>query len=126
MTSKLLPFMRETAEKGNIVRIVNQASDAHQQAPKDTKFESLEELSQDLGPTPQYGRSKLATIIHSRDFTRNVAKAGFLNILMNSAHPNFASTKIGKDILEPFALGGYAMVVAMEPVKKNQFKAPNR
>ncbi|KAI0408986.1 retinol dehydrogenase 12 [Xylaria palmicola] len=123
LTSHLLPLMKQTAEKGNIVRIVNQASNAHKQAPKDTKFESLEELNQNLGPNPQYGRSKLAAMLYSRYFTNKVTKAGHPNIRMNSTHPGFVSTKMSKqDILEPFPLGGYAMAMGMEPFKKNQFE----
>ncbi|KAI1755265.1 retinol dehydrogenase 12 [Xylaria castorea] len=123
LTSHLLPLMKETAEKGDIVRIVNQASNAHQAAPKDTKFESLEELNQDLGPNQLYGRSKLAAMLYSRYFTNKVTKAGHPNILMNSVHPGFVSTKMSKeDILEPFPLGGYAMVIGMEPFKKDQFE----
>ncbi|KAI1306912.1 oxidoreductase bli-4 [Xylaria venustula] len=123
LTSQLLPLMKETAAKGDTVRIVNQASNVHQKVPKDIKFESLEELNQDLGPNMQYGRSKLAAILYARDFTRHVTKAGHPNILMNSTHPGFVSTKMSKqDILEPFPLGGYGMAVGMEPFKKDQFE----
>jgi len=123
LTSHLLPLMKDTAEKGNIVRIVNQASNAHQQAPSDTKFESLDELNQDLGPNPLYGRSKLANILYSRYFARKVTHAGHPNVLMNSTHPGFVSSKMSKsDILEPFPLGGYAMAAGMEPFKKDQFE----
>ncbi|TGJ80371.1 hypothetical protein E0Z10_g8390 [Xylaria hypoxylon] len=123
LTSQLLPLMKETAKKGNIVRIVNQASNVHQQAPNDTKFESLDELNQDLGPNTQYGRSKLANILYSRHFVRMVTKAGHPNILMNSTHPGFVSTKMSKeDIFEPFPLGGYAMAIGIEPFKKDQFE----
>ncbi|KAJ8131223.1 hypothetical protein O1611_g2407 [Lasiodiplodia mahajangana] len=114
--------MGKTAENGNIVRIVNQASNAHQQAPSDTKFEDLEELNRNLGPNAQYGRSKLASMLYSRYFTNKVTRAGQPNILMNSTHPGFVSSKMSKeDILEPFPLGGYAMV-GIEPFKKNQFE----
>jgi NAD(P)-dependent dehydrogenase (short-subunit alcohol dehydrogenase family) len=123
LTSCLLPLMKETAKQGNIVRIVNQASNAHRQAPTDTKFESLEELNQDLGPNPQYGRSKLANILYSRYFTRKVTNGGYPNVLMNSTNPGFVSTKMSKhDVFEAFPLGGYAMAVGMEPFKKNQFQ----
>ncbi|KAI1347373.1 oxidoreductase bli-4 [Xylaria sp. FL0043] len=122
LTSRLLPLMKETAAKGNTVRIVNQASNVHQSTPKDTKFESLEELNQDLGPNTQYGRSKLANILYSRAFKKHVTEAGHPNILMNSTHPGFVSTKMSKeDIFEPFPLGGYGMAVGMEPFKKTQF-----
>ncbi|KAJ3575428.1 hypothetical protein NPX13_g4036 [Xylaria arbuscula] len=123
LTSKLLPLLKKTAEKGNRVRIVTLGSNAHQAAPKDTKFESLEELNQDLGPNPQYGRSKLAQMLYARDFAKHVTNAGHPNVLMNSIHPGFVSTKMSKeDILEPFPLAGYAMAVGMEPFKKNQFE----
>ncbi|XXG99445.1 hypothetical protein Hte_005784 [Hypoxylon texense] len=123
LTSNLLPLMKETAEKGNIVRISNQASNAHQAAPSDTRFESLEELNRDLGPNGQYGRSKLASILYARYFARKVTKAGQPNLLMNATHPGFVSTKMSKDdIFEPFPLGGYAMAYGLEPFKKDQFQ----
>lgn len=62
LMSHLLPLMKGTSEKGNMVRVVNQSSNAHQGAPSYTKFENLEELDQDLGPNGQYGRSKLAGV----------------------------------------------------------------
>lgn len=65
LTSHLLPLMKQTAEKGNIVRISNQSSNAHKAAPKDTKFASLEEINEDVGPQGQYGRSKLAGILYA-------------------------------------------------------------
>ncbi|KAI2469982.1 NAD(P)-binding protein [Annulohypoxylon bovei var. microspora] len=123
LTSNLLPLLKQTAEKGSTVRITNQASNAHQAAPSDTKFESLEELNRDLGPNAQYGRSKLANILYARYFTERVTKAGYPRVLMNATHPGFVSTKMSKeDIFEPFPLGGYAMAVGMEPFKKDQFE----
>ncbi|KAF5525026.1 putative oxidoreductase bli-4 [Colletotrichum aenigma] len=123
LTSHLLPLIKETAEKGNVVRIVNQASNAHQAAPSDVKFESLEELNKDLGPNGQYGRSKLANILYARYFARKVTQNGHPNVLMNATHPGFVSTKMSKeDIFEPYPLGGYAMAVGMEPFKKSQWE----
>lgn len=123
LTSNLLPLMKETAEKGNVVRISNQASNAHQAAPSDTRFESLEELNRDLGPNGQYGRSKLAGILYARYFARKVTKAGQPNLLMNATHPGFVSTKMSnEDIFEPFPLGGYAMAYGLDPFKKDQFQ----
>ena len=53
LTSHLLPLLKKTAEAGHKVRISNQASNAHEQVPKDVKFASLDELNQDLGkPCP--------------------------------------------------------------------------
>ncbi|KAI1142009.1 NAD(P)-binding protein [Hypoxylon sp. FL0543] len=123
LTSHLLPLMKQTAEKGNIVRISNQSSNAHHAAPSDTRFESLEELNRDLGPNAQYGRSKLASILYSRYFARKVTNDGYPTLLMNATHPGFVSSKMSKqDIFEPFPLGGYAMAYGIEPFKKDQFE----
>lgn len=123
LTSHLLPLLKKTAEKGDIVRISNQSSNLHQATPSDTKFESLEELNRDLGPNIQYGRSKLASILYSRFFTRTVTNAGYPKLLMNATHPGFVSTKMSKqDIFEPYPLGGYAMAAGLEPFKKDQFQ----
>ncbi|KAH8197998.1 hypothetical protein TruAng_007823 [Truncatella angustata] len=123
LTSHLLPLMKKTAEGGTVVRIVNLASNAHQGAPSDTKFEDLEEINRDLGPNGQYGRSKLAAILYSRYFDRNVTQNGHPNIVMNATHPGVVSTRQSKEhIHEPYPLGGYAVSVLMEPFKKNQFE----
>ncbi|KAI9762123.1 MAG: Rho GTPase [Chaenotheca gracillima] len=119
LTSHLLPLLKKTASAGNTVRIVNQASNAHQASPSDTKFASLDELNQDLGPNGQYGRSKLANILYSRYLARHLTSA-HPNILANATHPGFVDTKMSaEDIHEPYPLGGYAMSVGMAPIKKN-------
>lgn len=102
LTSHLLPLLMETADGGSVVRIVNQASNLHESAPKDTKFESLDELNKDIGPNPLYGRSKLAAILYARYFDREVTQKGNPNVLMNATHPGIVSTKMSKvDIHEP-------------------------
>jgi NAD(P)-dependent dehydrogenase (short-subunit alcohol dehydrogenase family) len=59
LLSSLLPVLKKTADGGNIARVVLQASNAHEQAPKDTKFASLEELNtHTTDPMQLYGRSK--------------------------------------------------------------------
>jgi len=93
LTSYLLPLMKKTADQGNIVRISNQSSNAHKGAPTDTKFASVDEINQDTGPNGQYGRSKLAGLLYTRYFDRNVTKKGHPNVLMNATHPGFVSTK---------------------------------
>lgn len=97
LTSYLLPLLKKTAEDHGTVRIVNQASNAHHGAPSDTKFESLDELNQDLGPNSLYGRSKLASILYTRYFARNVTNKGFPKVLMNASHPGFVSTRQSKE-----------------------------
>ncbi|CAJ0543476.1 Ff.00g037700.m01.CDS01 [Fusarium sp. VM40] len=123
LTSYLLELLKKTAEQHGTVRIVNQASNAHQGAPSDVKFESLDELNQDLGPNPQYGRSKLANILYTRYFDRHVTKGGYPKVLMNCSHPGFVSTRQSTELIhEAYPLAGYAMSVGMEPFKKDQFQ----
>ena len=122
LTSHLLPLMKKTASQGNTVRITNLGSNAHQATPSDCKFESLDELNQDLGPNGNYGRSKLAAILYSRYLARHLT-AKEPKILCNATHPGFVATKMSiDDIHEPFPLGGYAMSTGMQPFKKDQFE----
>ncbi|KAL3427188.1 retinol dehydrogenase 12 [Phlyctema vagabunda] len=122
LTSHLLPVLKKTAEDGNTVRIVNMGSNAHAGAPSSTKFASLEELNEDLGPNAQYGRSKLATMHYSFYLARHLSSA-HPRILANTTHPGFVDTKAStSDIHEAYPLGGYAMSVAMKPFQKDQFE----
>ncbi|TLD31933.1 NAD(P)-binding protein [Venturia nashicola] len=121
LTSHLLPLLKKTAVNGNIVRITNQASNAHEMTPSDCKFQP-EELTQDLGPNPTYGRSKLAAILYSRYLNRHLTSA-HPNILVNATHPGVVATKMStEDILEPYPIAGYAMKYLMAPIKKDQFE----
>ncbi|KAK0638993.1 hypothetical protein B0T16DRAFT_462706 [Cercophora newfieldiana] len=123
LTGYLLPLLKKTAEQGNIVRISNQSSNAHYGAPSDTKFATLDEINRDSGPNGQYGRSKLAGLLYTRYFDRNITKKGHPNLLMNATHPGFVSTKQStQDIHEPYPIAGYAMSYGMEPLKKSQFE----
>ncbi|OIW27894.1 retinol dehydrogenase 12 [Coniochaeta ligniaria NRRL 30616] len=120
LTSGLLPLMKKTADEGNVVRITHQSSNAHQNAPSDTKFASLEEINTDAGPNGQYGRSKLASILYTRYFAR---KNGHPNVLMNATHPGFVSTKQSvEDVFEPYPRAGYIMSHVVDPIKKDQWQ----
>ncbi|KAF2463669.1 retinol dehydrogenase 12 [Lindgomyces ingoldianus] len=122
LTSHLLPLLKETAKKGDRVRIVNLASNVHQSAPKGTKFESVEELNMDSGPMGQYARSKLASILYSKYLARHLTSQ-HPNILANATHPGFVETRQSTEhIHEPYPLGGYAMSVGLAPFKKTQFE----
>jgi NAD(P)-dependent dehydrogenase (short-subunit alcohol dehydrogenase family) len=123
LTSHLMPILKKTAEKGNIVRIVTLGSNAHQATPSDCKFESLEELNQDLGPNGQYGRAKLAQMLYAKFLNKHLTQSKEPKILANTVHPGFVDTKMSQeDIHEPYPLGGYAMSVGMKPFKKDQWQ----
>jgi NAD(P)-dependent dehydrogenase (short-subunit alcohol dehydrogenase family) len=122
LTSHLLPLLKKTASDGNKVRIVNLASNAHQQAPKETKFESLEELNKDFGPMAQYGRTKLCSILYSKYLSRHLTSQ-HPNILANATHPGIVETRQSREhILEAYPIAGYAMAVGMLPIKKDLFE----
>lgn len=122
LTSHLLSLLKKTAEQGHTVRISNQASNAHEMSPKDLKFASLDELNQDVGPMPLYGRSKLATILYSRYLTRHL-NSQYPKILINATHPGVVETTMStRDILEPYPMAGHLMKDAMKPFKKDQFE----
>jgi NAD(P)-dependent dehydrogenase (short-subunit alcohol dehydrogenase family) len=121
LTSHLLPKIKETAKQGHKVRIVNLASNTHENAPKDTKFESLEELNKDVGPMGQYGRSKLAAILYTKYLARHLGRNP--NILINATHPGIVDTRqSSQHILDAYPLGGFAMTHGLNPFKKTQFE----
>lgn len=122
LTSHLLPVLKKTAKKGNTVRIVNLGSNLHEQAPKETKFESIEELNKDYGPQPQYGRSKLASILYAKYLNRHLTSQ-YPNILANATHPGIVDTRQSTEhIHEAFPFLGYGMSVLAQPFKKTQFE----
>lgn len=118
LTSHLLPLLKKTAEK-DTVRIQVQSSNAHQGSPKDTKFATIDELQNDLGPNGQYGRSKLASLLYARYLARHLT-VSHPNILANATHPGVVETKMStEDIHEPYPKLGYAMDVGLKPFKKD-------
>jgi len=123
LTSHLLPLLKKTADQGHIVRITNQASNAHEGTPKETKFANLEELNTDYGPMPQYGRSKLAAILYSRYLARHLTSQHHPKILINATHPGVVETKMSRDdIHEPYPIAGYLMSKGLQPFKKDIFE----
>ena len=122
LTSHLLPLLKKTASPSSIVRVVNQSSNLHEQAPSDTKFASLEELNRDLGPNALYARAKLAVLLYSRYLARNLADSD-PDILVNATHPGIVETKMSvEDIHEPYPVMGYVNSVLLNPLKKDIFQ----
>ncbi|KAI1639329.1 oxidoreductase bli-4 [Biscogniauxia mediterranea] len=123
LTSHLLPLLRRTASRhATTARIALQASNAHAAAPGDVRFASAAELSRDLGPSAQYGRSKLAAILWARYFARH-SDSGNGGVLMNATHPGFVSTRMSReDIYDAYPRAGHAVAVGLEPLKKTAFQ----
>lgn len=121
LTSHLLPLLKKTATKDK-VRIVNLASNAHQNAPKDTKFASLAELNKDNGPVAQYGRSKLANILYAKYLKRHLTSQ-HPNILANATHPGIVETAQTEEAIhEPYPLLGYGMSVGLKFARKDLYE----
>ena len=120
LTSHLLPVLKKTAAATNTpVRIVNLASNMHENAPSTTKFLNVEELNTDLGATAQYGRTKLANILYTRYLDRHLHSA-HPNILVNATHPGVVETaQTTKHIFEPYPLAGYGFKYLLNPLKKD-------
>jgi len=120
LTSHLLPLLKKTATDGNTVRVVTFSSNIHENAGKQTKFETLEELNTDLGPMENYGRSKLAQLLYAKYLGRHLT-ASHENILVNSVHPGFVATRQSKEhILEAYPIRGNAM--KFMPLKKDIYE----
>lgn len=119
LTSHLLPLLKQTAATGTKVRVVHLGSNVHESAPKDTRFDTLDELNKDYGPNTQYARSKLATILYARYLAAHL-RAEHPNVLVNASHPGFVETRQSTELIhEAYPLGGYGMSVGMAPFKKD-------
>lgn len=119
LTAHLLPLLKKTADSGNKVRIVNLASSLHEMAPKETAFRDLDELQKNYGPEAQYGRSKLAVLLHAKYLARHLTSE-HRNILANAVHPGVVdSAQTNEHIHEPYPLLGYGMSVGLKPFRKS-------
>lgn len=122
LTSHLLPTLKDTASKGNTVRIVCTSSNLHENTPKETQFASLDEINTDIGAQPQYGRTKLANLLYAKYLARHLTSQ-HPNILANAIHPGIVETRqTTEHIHDAFPLAGYAMSIAAQPFKKTQFE----
>ena len=122
LTSHLLPLLKKTADAGSKVRIVNLSSSLHTNCPEETAFKDIDELQKDYGPEAQYGRSKLAVLLHAKYLARHLTSE-HPNILANAVHPGIVeSAQTTQHIHEPYPLLGYGMSVGLKPFRKSQFE----
>ena len=119
LTSHLLPIIKRTASNGHTVRIAMVSSNGHLGAPSSTKFVSLAEINEDVGPIGLYGRSKLANILYARYLDRHLTSQN-PNILVNATYPGFVATKMtSEDIHDAFPLAGYLLSKVIKPLMKD-------
>lgn len=123
ITSQLLPLLKHTAKSGNIIRIVNVASNLHESSPEDTQFKTVEELNREYSPKELYGRSKLANICFTKYLDKHL-HGKYSNILINAVHPGIVDTKQTSEYIhDAYPILGYGMSVLSKPFQKTQFEA---
>jgi len=91
LLKQLLPLVRKTAREHGEARVVFTSSSLHATAPSGVKFESKEEINEDLGPNNLYARSKLANLLYARYLAKEVANEP---VYINAIHPGAVKTGI--------------------------------
>jgi NAD(P)-dependent dehydrogenase (short-subunit alcohol dehydrogenase family) len=98
----LLPVIKKTSKEHGEARIVIMASNLHFSAPSSVKFKSMEELHEDLGPTLQYNRSKLANVLYCKKLHRIFRAEGLQSIKINCCHPGVVKTAQQDGVVETY------------------------
>ena len=116
----LLPILQKTANS----RLVLQSSDLHRASPSSVKFESLEEMNQDIGPSYLYNRTKLGMILFVRALVRRMheRKLGFVSdeqVWINAVHPGAVRTDQQEQAVEAYGWVGKALVAVTTPLMKD-------
>ncbi|KAA8900920.1 hypothetical protein FN846DRAFT_957665 [Sphaerosporella brunnea] len=124
---QLLPLIEKTAEEHEDARIVVQSSSLHSMAPSSTKFETLDEINKDIGPSYLYNRSKLAQILFIREFVqrlkdRKLGTSGGKNIFANATHPGAVNTTQPDQGEEAYGLLGKVIGSTVRPFMKDPIK----
>ena len=89
LMNHLLPVIRKTAKEHGEARVVFTSSSLHSSAPSSIKFESKEEINEDIGPNNLYARTKLANLLYARQLAHSVANE---NVFINAIHPGAVKT----------------------------------
>lgn len=123
LTFILIPRLQSTPNS----RLVLQSSDLHRMAPSSVKFESVDEVKQDIGPSYLYNRSKLGQVLFVRALKRRMEqkRLGFTSteqVWANASHPGAVSTDQQEQAVEAYGTLGKAMVAATRPFMKEPVK----
>jgi WW domain-containing oxidoreductase len=125
LAQTLLPLLQRTPDS----RLVVQSSDLHR-GISDVKFESVEELNQDIGPMMLYNRTKLAQVLYIRALAARKEKGqlGFhddmsLGPFMNAVHPGGVQTDQQKQAVDAYGVLGKIGVAAVTPLLKDPVDA---
>ena len=122
LTLTLLPVLQKTQDS----RIVHQSSDLHRGANSKMKFESIEEMNQDIGATLLYNRTKLAQILFLRELYARIKAGQFGPVSgttglpwINATHPGGVKTDQQKQAEEAYGTLGKVGVAAVKPFMKD-------
>jgi WW domain-containing oxidoreductase len=125
LTLTLLPILQKTADS----RIVHQSSDLHKGADSSMKFESIEEMNQDIGAAKLYNRTKLAQILFLRELYFRIKAGEFGQVTgtqglpwINATHPGGVLTDQQNQAIEAYGTIGKAGVAAVKPFMKDPVK----
>lgn len=118
----LLPNLQATAASTKIpARIMMMSSEMHRWVPNSTKFESVEELTENIGQSYLYGRSKLAQILIVRELARRLDQGelgasaydpstGLTRpVLVNATHPGGVKTDQPSQLTTAYGLIGWIL-----------------
>ncbi|KAF1829192.1 NAD(P)-binding protein, partial [Decorospora gaudefroyi] len=116
LTLTLLPVLQKTPDS----RIVHQSSDLHKGADSSMKFESIDEVNQDIGATKLYNRTKLAQILFLRELYFRLKASGSQGLpWINATHPGGVRTDQQEQAVEAYGTAGKAGVAAVRPFMKD-------
>ena len=118
----LLPNLQSTPNS----RLVCMSSDLHRAPLSSTKFASLEEINNDIGPNSLYARTKLAQILFVRAMVRRMEnnEPGFqspkyLGPWVNATHPGGVKTDQQEQAVDAYGTKGKVGVMAVRPFLKD-------
>lgn len=122
LTLVLLPILQKTSDS----RIVHQSSDLHRGADSSMKFESIDEINQDIGATKLYNRTKLAQILFLRELYSHIKAGDFGEVTnslglpwINATHPGGVLTDQQNQAIEAYGTLGKVGVNAVRPFMKD-------
>ncbi|KAF2821452.1 NAD(P)-binding protein [Ophiobolus disseminans] len=122
LTLTLLPVLQRTPDS----RLVHQSSDLHRGANNKMKFETIEEMNQDIGAMLLYNRTKLAQILFLREIYRRIKEGQFGPVSgttglpwINATHPGGVKTDQQDQAVEAYGTLGKIGVAVVRPFMKD-------
>ncbi|KAI5122294.1 hypothetical protein M0805_002373 [Coniferiporia weirii] len=117
LINRLLPLVRRTAALNEFPapRIVQLSSSLHSSAPSSVSFTSLKEINDDsIGPSPLYGRSKLANLLFTRWLAAHVLEDGS-RIYALATHPGVVQTQQQEQFKDAYGVFGALLKTVAVP-----------